>query len=77
MLKKYLLLICACAIIHGCSSHKYGYSMDKWNSFTQQERDKIQSEANDRLKQVIEEQRQREFLNKPINKTLGTRSNDY
>ncbi len=51
--------------------------MDKWNSFTQQERDKIQSEANDRLKQVIEEQRQREFLNKPINKTLGTRSNDY
>lgn len=76
-MKKNLLLICACVTMLGCASHKYGYSMDKWSSLTQQERDKIKNEADENTKKMMEEQREREFLNKPINSIFGTRSNAY
>jgi predicted Fe-S protein YdhL (DUF1289 family) len=58
------------------TSH-YGYSSSDWNSFTQAEKDEIQAQAQEKLRKVKEEERHDEFLNTPINKTLGSRSNVF
>ena len=83
-LKKYLILICITIIIVGCAPNKYGYTLDKWNSFTQQQRKDIkieeeekEAEAEALTKKMMDDQRERKFVNKPINAIFGTRSNVY
>ena len=77
--KKYLILILTCIIIVGCAPNKYGYTLGEWNNFTQQQRDdiKIEKEAEALTKKMMDDQRERKFVNKPVNAIFGTRSNTY
>ncbi len=77
-MNKYLLLVCMfLTVLLGCSSNKYGYSIETWNNLTQLERNKIETEASENVKNMKEEEHERAFLNRPVNKTLGSRSNVF
>ena len=75
-MNKLLLYLYLCSFI-GCSSGRYGYSLEEWNNLTQDTRDKIKIEADNNLISVLEEEREKEFINRPINIIFGTRSNKY
>ena len=77
--KKKLILIFTCIIIAGCAPNKYGYTLGEWNNFTQQQRDdvKTEAEAEALTNKMKEDQRERDFVNKPVNAIFGTRSNVY
>jgi len=64
-------------LIIGCSSPKYGHSPDDWNSFTEQQRVEAKADAENNVYELHEIQREKEFINIPINRALGTRSNAY
>ncbi len=59
-MNKYLLLVCMfLTVLLGCSSNKYGYSIETWNNLTQLERNKIETEASENVKNMKEEERER------------------
>ena len=61
----------------GCGSQRYGYAPGAWNDLTPEQRDAIVLEARGHVRELLEEQRQREFENQPINVWFGSRSNTY
>ena len=64
-------------LIIGCSSPRYGHSLDDWNNFTEQQREEIKTTAENNVYELHEIQREKEFVNKPVNTLFGTRSNTY
>jgi len=60
----------------GCAA-TYGFDEAEWNAMTQQQRDAIELQAQDRVAQAHEYQREKEFLNQPIDAIFGSRSNAY
>ena len=75
--KKNLILIFTCIIITGCALNKYGYTLGEWNNFTQQQRDDVKTEAEALTNKMMEDRRERDFVNKPVNTIFGSRSNVY
>ena len=61
----------------GCGAKQYGYAPAAWNDLTPAERDAVALEAREHVRELLEELRQREFENQPINVWLGSRSNTY
>jgi hypothetical protein len=76
-MKRLVCIFCACISLTGCIFDNYGYTSNEWESLTQEERDQIKAEAQENLIKEKEEQRLKEFLNTPIKKTLGSRSNVF
>ena len=64
-------------LIIGCSSPRYGHSLDDWDNFTEQQRVEAKTDAENNIYDLHEIQREKEFINKPVNRALGTRSNSY
>ena len=60
----------------GCAA-TYGFDDAEWNAMTQQQRDDIELQAQDRVAESHEYQREKEFLNQPIRANYGSRSNAY
>lgn len=77
LVNKYFLLISICTTMIGCASHKYGYTAEDWNGLTQLEKIRIETEASENLNRVLEEEREKIFQNRPLNKILGSRSNVF
>ena len=61
----------------GCGSSRYGYTETGWTSLAQSEREAVEAQALDRKLELQEEHRQRQFVYKPHNVYLGSRSNEY
>ena len=60
----------------GCAA-SYGFDEAQWNGMTQQQRDAIEQQAQNRVAETHEYQREKEFLNQPIKANYGSRSNAY
>ena len=76
-MKKTVLTFCVSLLLFGCTSTKYGRTLEEWNSMTQQERDDARSQAENMVEYVDEKEREKEFLHQPINLINGSRSNVY
>ena len=76
-MKKTVLSFCVSLLLFGCSSTKYGYTLEEWSSMTQQEREEAIKQAEDMVEYVQEKQREEEFLHQPDNAVFESRSNVY
>ena len=61
----------------GCSSQHFGYSSAEWNALTSDERAEVVERLENLLEDDSEEQREKDFQNRPLNVNFGTRSNVY
>jgi hypothetical protein len=61
----------------GCASNHYGYEESAWRGLEDTEREAIQVQALDRKLELEEEYRERQFVYRPHNVYLGSRSNEY
>ena len=83
MLKKGLIvsnkisITIACLLIVGCSASRYGYSQNEWNSFTDLQREEIRTTSINNYNEMIDKNREKDFINQSKNAILGTRSNIY
>ena len=76
-MKKTVLICGVSLLLLGCTSTKYGYTLDEWSSMTQQERDEAETQAEDMVEYVHEKEREKKFLHQPVNVISGSRSNVY
>lgn len=78
---RFFLYFCIFFLFTGCSSPRYGHSLDDWNNLTEQQRVEAKTDAEDNIYELHEIQREKEFINTPINKSVNTyyrtRSNTY
>ena len=72
-----IICILSFGVILGCTQKIYGYSREEWNDLTVEKKDEIRKEAENQLMEYREEEREKDFVNKPINELFGTRSNQY
>ncbi len=64
-------------LLLGCSSTKYGYSLEEWDRMTQAERDQAITQAESMMIEVQKKQREKEFLYQSVDIIFGSRSNVY
>ena len=76
-MKKTVLTLCVSLLLFGCTSTRYGRTLEEWSSMTQQEREEAITQAEDMVEYVDEKEREKEFLHQPINLINGSRSNVY
>ncbi len=76
-MKKTLATLLVSLLLCGCASSHYGYSPEAWNRMSQQQRELVKSEAERRLEQMQEKQREKEFVYHPVDVIFGSRSNVY
>ncbi len=72
-----ILFLFTCLLCLGCGSNHYGFSETAWNNLHETEREAIEAEALDHKLTMQEAQREEQFVNKPHNVYLGSRSNEY
>ena len=67
----------ASLLLSGCASTQFGHSPEEWSRMSQGERDRARTQAENRLGQVHEKQREKKFLYQSVNVIFGSRSNVY
>ncbi len=76
-MKRLLLHFYIFFLIVGCASPRYGYTLEDWNNLTAQQREDVKAEASKNLIETRAKQREKEFVDHPIDVIFGTRSNTF
>ncbi len=75
-MKKYVILFFL-IFLSGCASGKFGYSEEQWQAMSQQQRDAVIAEVEDKLMQNKEAIHEQEMTQQNLNHISGSRSNDF